>query len=434
MRDLPRGTVTFLFTDIEGSTRLLKQLGERYGEVLAEHQRLLRAAFEEAGGQEIDTQGDSFFYAFARAKDALAAAIAGQRALAEHAWPRGAKVRVRMGLHSGEPAPLGKERYVGMGVHKAARIASAAHGGQILLSRATRELVADDLPPRVRIVDLGEQQLKDFDRPEQIFQLVAPRLPHRFPPLRTDAPLPSTRPPRPGLLRQRALIAAASALVVAGIAIGLALAMGGHEANVGNGAGGTASGTGGFTAPGKDPDQILIGRSIGAVQLGMSEAAVKARYGPGRTSQWHRRGRGGDRILYSGEQGSLTVSFYDGKVAQIATSSPYYSTDNGVHVGVTAPNLVDPTILERALARHEIAEVNPGVYAWKDFVFDNKERSYCLRDSRSATQLTFGGGISQHITVVSITDSRLLDYLPVTVVEAVGIVSEFYCRAEPLQP
>src|SRR5919204_311316 len=344
MRDLPRGTVTFLFTDVEGSTRLLKQLGERYGEVLAEHQRLLRAAFEEAGGQEIDTQGDSFFYAFARAKDALAAAIAGQRALAEHAWPRGAKVRVRMGLHSGEPAP------------------------------------------------------------------------------------------RPGLSRQRALIAAASALVVAGIAIGLALAMGGHEANVGNGAGGTASGTGGFTAPGKDPDQILIGRSIGAVQLGMSEAAVKARYGPGRTSQWHRRGRGGDRILYSGEQGSLTVSFYDGKVAQIATSSPYYSTDNGVHVGVTAPNLVDPTILERALARHEIAEVNPGVYAWKDFVFDNKERSYCLRDSRSATQLTFGGGISQHITVVSITDSRLLDYLPVTVVEAVGIVSEFYCRAEPLQP
>ena len=253
MSSLPRGTVTFLFTDVEGSTRLLKQLGERYGEVLAEHQRVLRAAFEEAGGQEIDTQGDSFFFAFTRAKDALAAAIAGQRALAEHTWPRGAKVRVRMGLHSGEPAPLGEERYVGMGVHKAARIASAAHGGQILLSRATRELVADDLPTRVRIVELGEQQLKDFDRPEQVFQLDAPRLPHRFPPLRTDAPLPSARSRRPGPSRQRMLIAAASALVIAGIVIGLALAMGGHEANVGNGAGGTASGTGGFTAPGEGP-------------------------------------------------------------------------------------------------------------------------------------------------------------------------------------
>jgi class 3 adenylate cyclase len=433
-RDLPSGTVTFLFTDIEGSTRLLKQLGDRYAEILAEHQRLLRAAFEAAGGQEIDTQGDSFFFVFSRAKDALAAAVEGQRALAEHAWPRGAKVRVRMGLHSGEPAPLGEERYVGMGVHKAARIASAAHGGQILLSRATRELVADDLPPRVRIVDLGEQQLKDFDRPEHVFQLDAPRLAHRFPPLRTDAALPAARPRRPALSRQRALIAAASALVIAGIVIGLALAMGRHEAKVDSGASTATRGQGPFTAPGKDPDEILIGRSIGAVELGMSEAEVKARYGPGRQSQWHRRGRGGDRILYTGEQGSLTVSFYDGKVAQIATSSPYYSTDNGVHAGVRAPNLVDPTVVEGALARHEIERVAPGVYAWKDFIWASSDRSYCLRDDRSATQLAFGGGVSQHITVVSITDSRLLDYLPVTVVEAVGIVSELYCHGEPLQP
>jgi class 3 adenylate cyclase len=435
MRDLPRGTVTFLFTDVEGSTRLLKQLGDRYGEVLAEHQRLLRAAFEEAGGQEIDTQGDSFFVVFARAKDALASAIAGQRALVDHAWPRGAKVRVRMGLHSGEPAPLGEERYVGMGVHKAARIASAAHGGQILLSRATRELVADDLPPRVRIVDLGEQQLKDFDSPEQVFQLDAPRLPHRFPPLRTDAPLPAARGRRRGLSRQRALIAAASALVIAGIVIGLALAMGRHEANVDRGAGGTGEGGGPFTAPGKDPDQILIGRSIGAVELGMPKTAVTTRYGPGIADQWHREGRGGDRLTYPGEGGALTVSFYGGKVAQVATTDSYYSTDNGVHVGVRAPFPGDPAEVRRALARHELKIVGPQLYEWKDFVFDFKSRAYCLRDDRAATQLVFGGGVSVHIRVVSITDNELAAYLPVLAPQDAGILpSEHYCQAEPLEP
>ena len=124
--------------------------------------------------------------------------------------------------------------------------------------------------------------------------------------------------------------------------------------------------------------------------------------------------------------------FYGGNVAQVTTTSPYYSTDNGVHVGVSAPNLVDPTILERALARHQVEQVAPRVYAWKDFIFDS--RSYCLRDNRSATQLAFGGGVSQHITVVSITDSRLLEYLPVTVVQAFGRVLQHYCHAEPLQP
>ena len=183
MRDLPRGTVTFLFTDVEGSTRLLKELRDGYGDVLAEHQRILREAFEAAGGQEIDTQGDSFFVAFPRAKDAVTAAVAAQRGLAAHRWPKNAAVRVRMGLHTGEPT-VGEERYVGMGVHKAARIAAAAHGGQILLSNTTCGLVEDELPPDLRLLDLGEQRLKDIDFPERIFQLNSPGLPHRFPPLR----------------------------------------------------------------------------------------------------------------------------------------------------------------------------------------------------------------------------------------------------------
>ena len=147
MSELPSGTVTFLFTDIEGSTRLLKALGPDYDAVLTDHERILREAFAAARGRVVDTQGDSFFAVFARAGDAIAAATTAQLALARHAWPDGTEVRVRMGLHSGEPRATG-ERYIGFGVHRAARIGSAAHGGQILLSNVTRELVQDDLPPR----------------------------------------------------------------------------------------------------------------------------------------------------------------------------------------------------------------------------------------------------------------------------------------------
>ena len=182
--ELPTGTVTFLFTDIEGSTLLLKRLGGRYDEMLAEHQRLLRSAFRAHGGREVDTQGDSFFVAFHRAKDAVAAAVDAQRDLAAKDWPDGVDVKVRMGLHTGEPR-VGGERYVGIGVHKAARIGAAGHGGQVLLSRTTRELVEDELPPGVRIEDLGDHRLKDIDGAERLAQILIEGLPSRFAPLKT---------------------------------------------------------------------------------------------------------------------------------------------------------------------------------------------------------------------------------------------------------
>src|SRR5918912_432998 len=144
----PTGTVTFLFTDIEGSTRLLKQLRDAYATALADHQTIVRDALAAHDGVEIDTQGDSFFAAFRRAKDAVAAAVDIQRALAAHDWPQNVQVRVRMGVHTGEPA-VGGERYVGLGVHRAARIAAAGHGGQVLASATTRELLRDDPPPDV---------------------------------------------------------------------------------------------------------------------------------------------------------------------------------------------------------------------------------------------------------------------------------------------
>jgi peptide/nickel transport system substrate-binding protein len=185
MVELPSGTVTFLFTDVEGSTRLLKQLRDRYGQVLAEHRRILRAAFEEHGGQEIDTQGDAFFVAFRKATDAALAAGAAQRALSEHAWPDGTELRVRMGIHTGEPA-VGDEGYHGLGVHRAARIMAAGHGGQILLSQATCSVLEDDELPGIGTRDLGQHRLKDLDRPEHIFQLDIDGLPQEFPALRTE--------------------------------------------------------------------------------------------------------------------------------------------------------------------------------------------------------------------------------------------------------
>jgi class 3 adenylate cyclase len=187
---LPGGTVTFLFTDIEGSTRLLQELGERYEEVVRDHRRLLREAFEEFAGREVDTQGDAFFFAFARAKDAVRGAIAGQRSLSEHEWPDKAEVKVRMGLHTGEPT-VGDEGYLGLDVVRAARIASAGHGGQILLSETTRALLGNDLPAGVVVRDLGEQDLKDIQH-ERIFQLTFQGETDEFPPLKTAEPPPGS--------------------------------------------------------------------------------------------------------------------------------------------------------------------------------------------------------------------------------------------------
>jgi class 3 adenylate cyclase len=182
---LPGGTVTFLFTDIEGSTRLLQELGDEYGQVVSDHRRLLREVFAGAGGSEVDTQGDAFFYSFTRARDAVRGAVEGQRALASHAWPGGAQVKVRMGLHTGEPH-VGDEGYVGMDVVRAARICSAGHGGQILLSETTRALAGNDLPEGVSVRDLGKQNLKDVQR-EHVYELALDEADERFPPLESRA-------------------------------------------------------------------------------------------------------------------------------------------------------------------------------------------------------------------------------------------------------
>ena len=195
MPDLPTGTVTFLFTDIEGSTRLLERLGSEYEGVLSHHRRLIRAAVAAHDGIEVDTQGDAFLCVFQRAADAVAAAADAQRSLAE------TDVRVRMGIHTGEPTPT-EEGYVGVDLHRGARVMAAAHGGQVLLSGVTHDLLSD-----VSVQDLGEHRLKDLSQPQRLYQLVGDGLQADFPPLRTLENRPTNLPTQPTQLvgRQREL-------------------------------------------------------------------------------------------------------------------------------------------------------------------------------------------------------------------------------------
>lgn len=200
-RLLPTGIITFLFTDIEGSTKLLERLGERYAIIVAESSDILRAHAEKFGGVEVDTQGDAFFIAFPRVQHAITFARESQLTLAAHPWPDAVQVKIRMGLHTGE-AIVSRAGYIGMDVHRAARIAASAHGGQVVLSASTRSLLDGDLPNDVGLHDLGEFKLKDVGV-TQIFQLDIAGLPSEFPPLKTldaieEAPAPG-EPPFMGL-------------------------------------------------------------------------------------------------------------------------------------------------------------------------------------------------------------------------------------------
>jgi predicted ATPase/class 3 adenylate cyclase len=200
MLQLPTGTVTFMFTDIEGSTRLLQRVGESYPDLLAEHDRILREAIDAGGGTEVQTEGDGFFAVFPSAAGGLRAAVQAQRGLARHAWPEEDVIRVRIGVHTGEGV-LSHGKYVGLDVHRAARIAAAGHGGQVLISDATYALAESVMPAHVGVRDLGRHRLKDIENPERLHQLVIDDLSDAFPPIRTlDARLTNLPPERSALV------------------------------------------------------------------------------------------------------------------------------------------------------------------------------------------------------------------------------------------
>ena len=204
MPDLPDGTVTLVFTDVEGSTQLVRELGDAYAQLLGEHRRLLREAVEQARGHVVDHRGDEFFMVFDDPCRAAEAVTMAQRAFATHPWPEGVELRVRMGLHTGKPT-FREGAYYGLDVHRAARIAQAGSGGQILLSQQTR----DELGRSFELEDLGEHELPGLVEPERLFQLTIPGLPSRFPPLSTA---------RKGFRGMRVVLADDSVLLREGIA------------------------------------------------------------------------------------------------------------------------------------------------------------------------------------------------------------------------
>ena len=206
---LPTGTLTLLFSDIEGSTTLLRRLGESYADALSAQRSLLRAAFGRWRGREMGTEGDSFFVVFTTAGDAVNAALEAQRALGAREWPAGERVRVRMGLHTGEPVPH-EDGYIGLDVHLAARVASTAHGGQVVLTEATRSIAGAQPAPGASFVDLGWHRLKDIPQPVHLYQLAADGLERDFSPLKSLGgltrlpPLPTSTVGRDGELRELA--------------------------------------------------------------------------------------------------------------------------------------------------------------------------------------------------------------------------------------
>jgi YVTN family beta-propeller protein len=262
----PRGTVTFLFTDVEGSTRLLAQLRHEYGPLLEQHQRLLRDAFAAHGGEEVDTQGDAFFYVFTRARDAVAAAADGQHALAEHPWPDGAAFRVRMGLHTGEPVLSDAGRYHGLGVHRTARIMAAGHGGQILLSQVTASLLADEDLEGLSLHDLGEHKLKDLERPEQIYEL-------RVDGLSADHPaLKSVGTARPPVYRRPLMVGTFAGVLAAAVAIPV-FAFGG--------------GSGPASLPRLSADSVgVVDPATGAIETEVTDVPAPTRVASGGNAIW----------------------------------------------------------------------------------------------------------------------------------------------------
>jgi YVTN family beta-propeller protein len=338
--ELPSGTVTFLFTDIEGSTQLLHQLGgDRYAEVLAEHERLLRAAFVAHKGRVVDTQGDSFFVAFRTAADAVAAAVDAQRDLAAEHWPHGGAVHVRMGLHTGEPR-MAAQRYVGIGVHRAARIGAAGHGGQILLSSTTRELAEEDLPQGVSIRDMGERRLKDLDQPQRLYQLDVEGLQNEFAQLRTlDVEL----------RRKRRRLYAGSALVgVLAAAVAIPVFAFGQ--------GGTGSG---LTVEGNsvaviDPDSNRVTK---AISVGTRPGAIAS----------------GSGSLWVANRDDASVSRIDPETSSVTKTIPVEDTPTGLAAvdgatWVVGSNVAGPSVslrridpeFETVAPRIEIPNVVPG--------------------------------------------------------------------------
>jgi YVTN family beta-propeller protein len=359
MRDLPSGAVTFLFTDIEGSTQLVQRLRDGYPRALAEHQRLLREAFARHRGHEVDTQGDAFFYAFASAHEAVLAAVEGQRALDGYPWPEATPVRVRMGIHTGRAAPV-DGRYTGMAVHRAARICAAAHGGQVVVSQATQSLLEDEEEDlAVRLEDLGQQRLKDIERPVHLYQVAAAGLPTDFPPLRGDEAAVAVP------LYRRRSVALAAALVLAVLAAVAALLLTRDADAVLSEVGPTHVGI-------VDPQTNDI---VGEIDLGGTPGAIAA----------------GDDILWVLDPSRTTLARIDRAERQLTDTGGIGGSPGNLAAAGTGAWVSDGCgqAAAEALIRYDTRQTGAGA-AWEDIPLDELD----LPPSAGGTPTSYGCGLA----------------------------------------
>jgi YVTN family beta-propeller protein len=352
------GTVTFVFTDIEGSTRLARALRDRWLEVRSDQRRLVRAAFAAHGGEEVDTQGDSFFYVFPRARDAAVAAAEAQRALAAHDWPEDGEVRIRIGMHTGEPV-VSDEGYHGIGVHRAARIMAAGHGGQVLMSEATAAVLADDEVAGVAVRDLGRHQLKDLDRGEHVFQLVGEGLDQQFPRIRTAAV------PRP-VYRRPLVIGAAAGVLAAAVAIPVFALAGG------------SGGSSGLTR--------ISDNAVGVVDAGSRKIVAEAP----EVEAPNRVAAGDGAIWVTGAEGGGSVSRLDPESHEVRQTIRVGSGPTGIAVGagaVWAANGLEGTVSRIDPGTDQVVDTTPVGNSPSAIVFGDGAVWVANRDDRTVSKL-----------------------------------------------
>lgn len=398
-QDLREDIVTVMFTDVEGFTDLTTRRGDAAArEVIEAERRIVREEVAQFDGREIDQIGDGFMVAFTSTRRAISCALAIQNSVAQHnAENADNRVRIRVGLNVGEVIEEGGHPF-GAAVNGAARVAAKAKGGEILVSEAVKQLAGTI--PDVTFRDRGRFELKGFPDRWRLYEVTAgsangeARIPHG---LRRRS-LRSTQLPS----RRAQLFGLALVLLVASAVVAIVALRGGkHEPATPGAAGGTQD------------SAIVLGQSIGKAELGMSQDEARSSFGePESTRNWTSRGRSGSTDTYSVPQGTLEISFFDGRAVQLATRSRFFSTDGGIRVGLEVPNPGLPGSDWRdALASGDLLQTGPGEYSWRGFVYGNSY-DYCSSGYGAVTMVLLAVN-SARVESIRITKRDfVLDNLP----------------------
>jgi class 3 adenylate cyclase len=392
--------VTVMFTDVEGFTDMTTVRGDAAArEVIEAERKIVREQIGQFDGREIDQIGDGFMVAFTSTRKAISCALAIQDSVARHnAEAADDEVRIRVGLNVGEVIEEGGHPF-GAAVNGAARVAAKAKGGEVLVSEAVKQLAGTI--PNVAFRDRGRFELKGFPDRWRLYAVSARSANGERSGTRARA-RPVVRPMWRASRRMRLVTLAGAAVLVAGVIVAiLALRSGDGKPPPGGAEGGPRR------------SSIVLGHSIGEAELGMSEGDARNLYGePESTRNWASRGRSGSTATFPVPQGTLEISFFDGRAVQVATRSPVFSTDGGIRVGLQVPNPgLAGSDWKDALTSGELVQTGPGEYSWRAFVYGNSY-DYCSSGSGAVTMLLLAGGTARIESIRITKRAFVLDNLP----------------------